>query len=238
MTKNEAIIGYLKNASKVHGIGAVILLPEFTGSDDSGWTPVASNGVRAVTKGANAGVTSFIRLGSVVLGNNLRTAYRYTNDFLPTNELVETLDMLGLVPGSKVPGKLIAHERLIPFSPTNAERDIKYAGSGSGLLCTFTGTHNGVVYDTPAPIYRRIEHKMNTNTEDILIAHTNEAALIENARAKWVAANVKGANTGMDQAKMKAAKIAELQAIPKGQRTAAQKVELAELLEPEEVVTK
>lgn len=184
-TKNEAIVAYLKAQSKVHGLGSVILLPEFTGSDDNGWTPVEGNGVRSTKKEG----TSFIRLGSVVLGDGLKVTVRYTNDFLPTEDLLTTLDMLCVVPGGKVPGKLIAHERMEPFSKTNSARDIKWADQKANLAC--------MVDDQP--IYRRIEHTTNMSKEDITIQHTNGAAISANASAKWAATN-KSVTPGLAEA--------------------------------------
>lgn len=215
-TKNEAIAAYLKSASKVHGIGAVILLPEFTGSDDSGWIP-EGNGIRGTKKEG----TSFIRLGAVVLGDGLKTTVRFTNDFMPTTELTETFDMLSVTPGGKVPGKLIAHERLEAFRRTNSDQDIKWADKTAGLPC--------LVEDQP--IYRRIEHTMNLNKSDMLVQHTNTQALSENARTKWELNNAKSASTTIADAGKRSLRITELKAIAKAKRTPAEVAELADLLE-------
>lgn len=188
-TKNQAIEQFLKKMSKVHGIGSVILVPEFEGNDNNGWTPT-NVGVRTTKKSG----TSFIRLGSVVMGAGLSVKVRLTNAFQPTAQLEDTLDMLGITPGSKVPGKLIVHERLEPFRRTNADADLKWADKNAGIRCEFTGEYNGVTYDSPAPIYRRIEHTDNMSAEDIRIQHTNGTQISEHARKVWAASQL--SNTG------------------------------------------
>lgn len=218
-TKNEAITAYLKQATRVHGLGSCILLPEFVEDGNGGWKP-EGDGVRSTKKDG----TSFIRIGSVVLGDNLKTNTMFTNSFLPTQDLVDTLDMLCIAAGGKVPGKLVIHERLEPFRRTNASEDIKWADKDANIACTVDDQ----------PIYRRIEHTTNMSKEDIRVQHTNGAVISENARAKWAANNVTSlkANTNaIQQAAQKQQRLDELKAIPKTQRTAAQKAELAELME-------
>lgn len=215
MTKNEAIAMYLKAQSKIHGLGSVIIVPEFDGDDTIGWTPVG-DGVRATKKGD----TSFIRLGSVVLGDGLRTAIRLTNNFMPTDELVSTLDALCATAGSKIPGKLIAHERLTPFRRTNGDLDLKWADKSANLPC--------LVDDQP--IYRRIEHTMDTTKSDVLVQHTNGQAISEHARKVWMSNNANPAQ-GLEAAAEGTKRLAELKAIPSAKRTAEQKLEIAELME-------
>lgn len=185
-TKNQAIEQFLKKASKVHGIGSVILVPEFEGNDNDGWTPT-NVGIRTTKKSAD---TSYIRLGSVAVGAGLSVQIRLTNQFKPSAGLADTLDMFGIVPGGKVPGKLIVHERLEPFRRTNADADLKWADKAAGIRCEFTGEYNGVMYDSPAPIYRRIEHTDNMSAQDIRIQHTNGTQISEHARKVWAASQV------------------------------------------------
>lgn len=211
MTKNEAIALYLKAQSKVHGLGSVILLPEFEGNDNDGWLP-SGDGVRSTKKDD----TSFIRLGSVVLGDGLRTSIRLTNNFMPTEELVSTLDTICATAGSKIPGKLIAIEAVTPFRKVNAELDLKYADRTAGIVCRVDDQ----------PIYRQIVHKYSSEAQDILVQHTNRDEISTNARGK-----VKAVSPGIMEASKKKVRMEELQAIPKTQRTVAQKAELAELLE-------
>lgn len=174
-TKNQAIEQFLKKMSKVHGIGSVILVPEFEGNDNDGWTPT-NVGVRTTKKSD----TSYIRLGSVVMGAGLSVKVRLTNAFQPTAQLEDTLVMLGITPGGKVPGKLIVHERLEPFRRTNADADLKWADKAAGIPC--------LVDDQP--IYRRIEHTDNMSAEDIRIQHTNGTQISEHARKVWAASQV------------------------------------------------
>ncbi len=237
-TKNEAIASYLKNATKVHGLGSVILLPEFAGSDESGWAPVAGNGVRTSDKMKEG--QAFIRLGSVVLGDGMKVVSRFTNDFQPTAQLADTLDMLGIVPGSKVPGKLCVEESMRPYRKTNSEQDIKWADQKAGIMCTFTGTTKemdaegklvDVIYDSPAPIYRRTVHKMDINAADTLITHTNRSQISAHASAKWAVEHVKAVSPAVMDAGAIELRKAELKAIPKAKRTPEQVAELADLLE-------
>lgn len=215
MTKNEAIVSYLKAQSKVHGIGTVILLPEFVGSDESGWLP-SGEGVRGTKKDD----TSYIRLGAMVLGDGLKMTARYTNTFMATTELNETLDSLSIVCGGKVPGKLIAHERLTPFRRTNGELDIKYADRVANIACTVDDQ----------PIYRRIEHTTDMSKADITVQHTNGEFISNHARTQWMKNNANPAK-GLENAAANAKRIAEIKAIAANKRTAEQKMELMELLE-------
>ena len=215
-TKQQAIETYLKAQTGVHGLGSVILLPEFEGDDDNGWTPVESNGIRSTTKGEQ----SFIRLGSVSLGDGFKTQVRYTNSFLATEQLVATMDMIGAKPGSKLPGKLVIHERMMPFSKSTPTNDIKWADKAAGIMCTFQGTKDGITYDEPAIIYRRTEHKMDSNAQDILIQHTNGAAISAHASTKFQANS---------NALKNAARRKELESIPVAKRTKAQVAELSAL---------
>ena len=68
--------------------------------------------------------------------------------------------------GKTLPGKIIAIESLEPFSNTNPDRDLKYAGD-TGIICCQDGQ----------PIYRKTEYTYDVEAQDILVEHTNGDAI-------------------------------------------------------------
>ncbi len=115
----------------------------------------------------------------------------------------------------------------------------KVAGT-SGIACTFTGTLNGLTYDSPAPIYRRVKQAV-TGSTDVLIAHTNteeiskfqQAANAANKPAAGIRAAAANVVTPPAPVKDTAALEAEadtLEAIPEASRTRAQKTRLKAVL--------
>ena len=197
-TKNAAIESFIADMYEQHNydLGTVILLPEFTGSDDTGWAPdMNGNGIRKA-KGEN----DYIRLGSIVLGDNLRAVPRYTNTFQPTQSLENLMKLLRAKEGSKITGKLIRVDSMTPFRRTNPELDIKWADKAAGIACMVDDKH----------IYSRTEHVMATSKEDIVISHTNREQIAENGRQK-AAARVKSLTPNSDAIKDAAnAKLQEL----------------------------
>jgi hypothetical protein len=126
------------------------------------------------------------------------------------DELNKYVGDLSLVAGSELPGKIVVKESLIPVSATDATMGVKYpnaAAKTQGLAC--------LVDDQP--VYRKSMYTPNVDELDILVQHTNgdEIRAFMNA----------GTKTPTPEQRL-----AELQAIPKAQRTAAQKAELAELV--------
>jgi hypothetical protein len=171
-TKNAAIKSFIANmyAQFNYDLGTVILLPEFTGNDDTGWLPdMESNGIR---KGS--GENDFIRLGSLELDDNLKAAARYTNNFQKTEELEDLIKMLRVKVGNKIPGKLIRIDSMAPFRRTNPELDIKWADKQANIACMVGDSY----------IYSQTRYVKATSKEDIIIQHTNREQISENGRTK------------------------------------------------------
>lgn len=208
----------------------VFVIPEFE-EDNGEWIPIESNGVR-ISKKVNpvtGKLSSFMHLGSitrVITGGKPQWKPRFINLFEDeAGNLAMDIVAYGLSVGSLYPGiALIKQESLTPFSLKNPERDIKVAGN-SGITCTFQGVDaQGIVYDEPAPIYSRTRIA-ESGTPDTTITHTNTAeiqawAAADRAKNANANKNIRGGN-----------RLAELQAIPKAKRTAAEKAELAELMD-------
>lgn len=194
---NHAIDMYvLQNAKRFGGVKAhpVILLPRFEEDTEGEFVPIDSGGIRPTKKEG----LSFIRFGMpiVTISNNgtpevkvLKT--NVFNDDVKLELLVEAHD---LTIGSCFPDVvLVIEESLTPFSKNNPGRDVKYAGNGdTSLPCTFTGIHNGITYDNPAPIYRRVKLAPVGNG-DTLITHTNALEISQFASQQW--ANINKPNT-------------------------------------------
>ena len=75
---------------------------------------------------------------------------------------LEDLQTLNLTTDTKLPGKIVIKESLSPFSSTEPDRDLKYAGD-TGIVCCVDGQ----------PIYRKTVFTADAYSEDELIAHTN-----------------------------------------------------------------
>lgn len=178
----DAIHAYIIAQTKMYGgiaAAPVILLPEFEMDTDGSWFPVESNGVRKTIKEG----LGFTRLGQAFLRDNLTAGFVYTNNLADEKGLAEGLELAGITIGSPIPGKtLIVEESLTPFRQVNPEQDIKRFPE-SNIPCAFKGEHNGIVYDTPAPIYRRVKVAAK-GTEPKLIAHTNVDAHLKFMKAK------------------------------------------------------
>lgn len=197
-TKNEAIKTFIADMYEQYeyDLGTVILLPEFTGSDDTGWAPdMNGTGIRT-----SSGENDFIRLGALVLGDDFKEEYRYKNTFKPTDTLKRIIKSMRATVGSKVPGKLIRIDSMDAFRTKNPEEDIKWADKAAGIACKAGDNY----------IYSRIEHVMATSKEDIIIPHTNRVEISENGRQK-AAARVKSLTPNSDAIKDAAnAKLQEL----------------------------
>lgn len=109
---------------------------------------------------------SFIRLGyksvSIGKGGWLREKNLTTLIMGTTENLTSYAKNLG----KTLPGKIIAIESLEPFSNTNPDRDLKYAGD-TGIICCQDGQ----------PIYRKTEYTYDQEAQDILVEHTNGDAI-------------------------------------------------------------
>lgn len=83
---------------------------------------------------------------------------------------VEDLKSFGWKANQELPGKIIFKESLEPFNLNQPERDYKIAGK-TGIVCCQDGQ----------PIYRKTFYTLNTNAEDISVAHNN----VEDIRAAY-----------------------------------------------------
>jgi hypothetical protein len=196
----------------------VIVIPQFELDTNGEWVPVQSNGVRSTKKDG----FGFIRLGMPVAmidaQGKRRIKVLLTNSFDDTSELIKSLAFDGVGIGDAIPEcVLVIEESLTPFNKKDPSRDQKFAGV-SGIPCMLDDQ----------PIYRRVK-LAPVGTENVLIAHNNNEQISKFQSAAW--AKLNKASNGLDDAAAKAAKIAELTAIPKAKRTAAQKEELAELMD-------
>lgn len=226
-----AIHSYIANATAKYGRGSVILLPEFEEGTDGVWAPVQGNGIRPTSNDS-----AFLRFGKMGINQSTgKPMFLYTNHFGDSEG--ELSNMLAYVDssatiGSAVKGiRLVIHEQLTPFSRTNPDRDIKWADADAKLSCTKNiADDDGVV--TAVPIYRRTkvffaddEGNYPDNAKNILIAHDNALELSEAAFKRFQSTAKPSAGIN------KAARVKQLQDIPKAKRTPDEKLELADLLE-------
>ena len=75
---------------------------------------------------------------------------------------VEDLKSFGWVANKEIPGKIIFKESLEPFNMNEPERDYKIAGK-TGIVCCQDGQ----------PIYRKTFYTLNSNAQDVAVAHNN-----------------------------------------------------------------
>lgn len=123
--------------------------------------------------------------------------------------------------GQVLGGKIYTVESTVPSNPANIEDGIKYISSAlreAKMPCLKDGK----------VVYQQHFYTDNMSEPDVLIAHDN-ADELANAGTQLKASN--SPQAGLGNAAAKAAKIAELQAIPKAKRTTEQKMELADLME-------
>lgn len=120
-------------------------------------------------------------------------------------------------PGQLLTGKIYTVESLVPSNPADITAGLKYITSSlreANMPCTLNDQ----------PIYQNHYYTDNLDEQDVVIAHTNDAALqaeILRLRGTGTKANSEGIR--------KAARLAELQGKPKAQLTKAEKLELVEL---------
>jgi len=177
----------IKATNRNGGITAspVIIMPTFEMDAAGNWLPVESNGIRPTKK---AGY-SFIRTAMIRMNDNtLEVGMLQHNEFNDEGNIEDVLSLFNIGIGDAIPKKvLVIEESLTPFNKKNPERDYKYATGN--LQCTFTGEHNGVEYDVPAPIYRRTKLAPASTGKDVLIAHTNGEEISKFASAEWAKLN-------------------------------------------------
>lgn len=78
------------------------------------------------------------------------------------NGKVEDLLKADYKNGQEIFGKIVIMESLVPFNPTNPDKNLKLAGT-SGVICRVDDQ----------PIYRQAFYTGNPNAYDELIMHTN-----------------------------------------------------------------
>jgi len=81
---------------------------------------------------------------------------------------MEDFDAVDIKNHTELNGKIIIKEQTTPFSASDPDRDLKYAGE-TGIVCCAYGE----------PIYRKTFFVTDVNAEDVLIAHTNGDAIRE-----------------------------------------------------------
>lgn len=79
---------------------------------------------------------------------------------------VSDLKAAGYQNGQELEGKIRVEESLTPFNKKNPEKDLKVAGK-TGITC--------MVGDKP--IYRKAFYSQDADAKDVLIEHTNVAAI-------------------------------------------------------------
>lgn len=235
---NKAVDMYvLAQTNRNGGIKSkpVILVPQFAEDEHGDWHPVQSNGIRLTKKTGFSFARFGMAVNSINANGQMETKVIKTNMFQDDDKLELFLVGNDITIGSAVPDAiLVIEESLTPFNKKNPENDLKVAGV-SQIPCTFTGEHNGVQYDSPAPIYRRVK-LAEPGTKNTLITHTNKSEISDYAAAAWAKVNqantaaIKGA-AGQDAKEEKPlSRMDQLLAIPKETRTAKEKKELAALL--------
>ena len=81
---------------------------------------------------------------------------------------MEDFDTIGIKEMSELPGNIVIQEQTKPFSESDPDRDLKYAGD-TGVICCTHGE----------PIYRKTVYDATGLMEDTLIPHTNGDAIRE-----------------------------------------------------------
>jgi hypothetical protein len=249
---NFAIDMYALKQMKLNGgikAKPVILLPEFEMDTDGGFVPKQSTGIRPTKKDGFMYIRLAMPYVAISSTGVPEIKVMKTNVFNADTKLEMLLEAYDMTIGSALPEVVLVTEETLTTPSVNTAGQfkggwqIKYAGADSNMPCTFTGEHNGVTYDTPAPIYRRVK-LAPAGTTNTLIQHTNSADISKVASAAW--AKLNNAQAGITSIKESAAEIAstearlkELKAIKVKDRTPEQKDEIAELTETlEELTTK
>lgn len=249
---NLAIDLYALKQMKLNGgikAKPVILLPEFEMDTDGGFVPKQSTGIRPTKKDGLVYVRFAMPYVAIASNGVPEIKVLKTNVFNADTKLQLLLEAFDMRVGSALPDTVLVIEETPEHPGTTLGGNlkggyqIKYAGNNN-VPCTFTGTHNGITYDSPAPIYRRIK-LAPAGTANTLVAHTNTAQISTFASAAWIELNKpKPQSPGIHQAAENAAKVAELEdrvkvlkKIKAAQRTPEQKAEIDELEEKLEELT-
>lgn len=163
----------------------------------------------------------------------------------------EKLQSMGFSDGKELPGRIVIQDSLVPIMKDNADFGLRIPQSKVGVAytpaigtairtaCTTAGvTYEGVDSDgVMKPLYRKVFYSPYPEGHagyeaDVLIPIANQeevANFINTITLPATTGSNGGADSGMNSAK--AARLAELKAIPKAKRSAPEKEELSELLE-------
>jgi hypothetical protein len=80
---------------------------------------------------------------------------------------MEVLESMNLTEGTALEGNIVICESLTPFSRTDPNKDLKYAGK-TGVVCTLDGE----------PIYRKSFYTQSDKAQDEFISHDNTQEII------------------------------------------------------------
>lgn len=189
---NFAIDMYALKQAKLNGgmkAKPVILMPQFEEDTDGKWVPIESNGIRPTKKDGLMYVRFGMPYTAISSNGTPEIKVLKTNVFNADTKLELLLEANDMTIGSAFPDMVLVIEETVEHPGTTLGGNLKggyqqkFSGS-SNIPCTFTGEHNGVTYDTPAPIFRRIK-LAPTGSTNTLIQHTNTAELSKFASAAW-----------------------------------------------------
>ena len=189
---NFAIDMYALKQAKLNGgmkAKPVILLPQFEEDTDGKWVPIESNGMRTTKKDGLMYVRFGMPYTAISSNGTPEIKVLKTNVFNADTKLELLLEANDMSIGSAFPDMVLVIEETVEHPGTTLGGNLKggyqqkFSGS-SNIPCTFTGEHNGITYDTPAPIFRRIK-LAPTGSTNTLIQHTNTAELSKFASAAW-----------------------------------------------------
>lgn len=177
----------------------VILMPQFEEDTDGKWVPIENNGIRPTKKDG----LMYVRFGMAYKGidsnGKAKIKVMKTNMFDADTDLELLLETYDMTIGSALPDAVLIIEETVEHPGTTLGGNLKggyqqkFSGS-SNIPCTFTGEHNGIVYDTPAPIFRRVR-LAEPGSVNVRIQHTNTAELSKFASAQWQELNNPKAQT-------------------------------------------
>jgi hypothetical protein len=189
---NFAIDMYALKQAKLNGgmkAKPVILMPQFEEDTDGKWIPIESNGIRPTKKDGLMYVRFGMPYTAISSNGTPEIKVLKTNVFNADTKLELLLEANDMSIGSAFPDMVLVIEETVEHPGTTLGGNLKggyqqkFSGS-SNIPCTFTGEHNGITYDTPAPIFRRIK-LAPTGSTNTLIQHTNTAELSKFASAAW-----------------------------------------------------
>jgi hypothetical protein len=193
---NFAIDMYALKQAKLNGglkAKPVILLPQFEEDTNGQWVPIESNGIRPTKKDNLMYVRFGMPYTAISSNGTPEIKVLKTNVFNADTKLELLLEAHDMTIGSALPDMVLIIEETVEHPGTTLGGNLKggyqqkFSGN-SNIPCTFTGEYNGVVYDTPAPIFRRIRIA-EPGAVNVRIQHTNTAEISKFASAAWLELN-------------------------------------------------